>query len=216
MAVNSNWISKLIIDNQFTRIVNLFESYDINDGPWIAGGAIRKLWQGLKWDDADIDIFFKNEKQYSQFCKKINLYKIKYINYSEIRLTSLKPAPLVSEFKSNNASTFTIVGIPDVNYAIKVQAICKEFYNSAEELFEDFDWTVCQLVSDGTTIWAPPLTVNDLSKRNLVLSPTTKRKIKIGRLIKYSAYGYKIDDAIMVDILSDVVGGITESIDDDY
>ena len=221
MAVNSNWLSKPITDRIFQKIVNKFSNYDIDNGPWIAGGVIRKLWQGLKWDDADIDVFFKNKEQFTHFCKNLDPYlyeKCEFGNLSQPILAglTLKSNPIASSYESSNACTFTLTNLPGVNYAIKIQAIQKDFYNSAEELLEDFDWTVCQLVSDGTTIWAPQHTVIDLSKRNLVLSPTTKRTVKLGRLMKYSAYGFKVSDNIMLDALTSVLDGTLEGINDDY
>lgn len=221
MAVSSNWVSKPVTDTIFTNIVNEFATFDINEGPWIAGGAVRKLWQGLSWNDGDIDIFFKNKEQFIQFSSKLKAraYQDNRAALSALDFDSkfISKNLYINSFDTSNASTFTITGLPWIDRQIKIQGICKQFYNSAENLVEDFDWTVCQIVSDGTTMWASINAVDDLLKHNLVLSSTTKRKIKIGRLIKYSAYGFNINDETMINVLSEIaIGNIESLIDDDY
>ena len=84
--VFNHYIKRPIKDRRFLNIVNTFGQYNIGEGPWIAGGAVRKLWQGVEWDRDDIDVFFSSLTQFEEFSGALkNKYKsYKYNSFPEI------------------------------------------------------------------------------------------------------------------------------------
>jgi len=220
MVVNSNWISKPVTDQKFSKLVNDLAVYDIKQGPWIAGGSVRKLWQGLDWSGEDIDIFFNNRTQIEQFHNhiKYKFIKSKFDLLDEyIQPTNLKKDTDIDVYETSNAVSYTLNNPSEFGEAVKIQAIRRQFYDSAEDLLNDFDWTVCQFVSDGTTMWATPLAERDLAAKNIVLSPTTTRTVKTLRLMKYSAYGFNASDEMMIAALSGIESGnASQDTEDDY
>jgi hypothetical protein len=203
MVVNSNWIRKSIIDTQFKNVIDAIGKFDISDGPWIAGGCARKLWQGTEWRNEDIDIFFKNNHQFEMFIdstkpKKLNIQHFYDILFPDRNTPKCKYS---ISHNTDNAKTFS-VEIEDKNITAnkiyKVQAICRWFPESAEHLFNDFDWTVCQFISDGRHIWATQAAIEGINSNQIILAPTSKREIKATRLMKYLAYGFEADDEMIL------------------
>lgn len=155
---------------------------DINDGPWIAGGAALKWYQGLEVNDSsDIDVFCKNKKQalavIEQFARS---------NYN---------TDIVHE--SDNAITLGILlSSESEDSLLKVQVIRRKFYNSVEDVIGDFDITVCQIATTGNEWVLGNTTAKDIRERNLRMQ-TPIRKGSAQRLLKYWAYGYRPVDGLL-------------------
>lgn len=165
---------RLAIPNKFGKTLSQFLNLNLKTGPCLAGGMLRKLHNSEQPGESDWDIWFASETQFQQAYKKLN---------------ELNSAYKVHE--SDNAVTFIIQD----NTAYKVQIIKKNFYNSAQEVIDNFDFTVTQLVSDGEQIIAGKYTYRDLATKTLRLtSPTMINRPGIfARIVKYVSYGYKID-----------------------
>jgi hypothetical protein len=231
MAENFNQTFRPIKDEQFINIINILGNFDIINGPWIAGGSIRKLWQDIEWQDGDIDIFFNCRNQFLNFTTSLARKLDRNIHYSESTFTSLDNAieyfhspklkianqlTIESTYITDNAQTYTLYGPLADDKAIKIQAICKNFYPSAQNVIFDFDWTICQFVSDGKYMWATPNAIRDIEKNKIVFSDTTTRNIKIPRLMKYIAYGFDPDNELMLKALDYLETGKGCEVDDDY
>jgi len=67
-------VVKELTDRNFIHFINKIGDFDIKNGPWIAGGSVRKAYYGEDWTKQDVDIFFKDENQLSLF--KHNLAKL--------------------------------------------------------------------------------------------------------------------------------------------
>lgn len=222
MVVNSNWICKPVTDILFKTVVKEIANFNIGIGPWIAGGCVRKLWQDIEWRHEDIDIFFKDETQFDRFANKVKTKK----SFADVfNSVNMLPDPRTGkthfsiQHDTNNAKTYSVsVDGINGNNAFKVQAIRKFFPESAIALIEDFDWTICQFVSDGRHMWATPEAIEGITNNHLVLSKTSTRGIKALRLIKYLAYGFEVDDDIVINMLNmlDNTKFRDEVLEDDY
>jgi hypothetical protein len=211
MAENSKWLSKPVNNFEFKRLINGLMPCHIAHGPWIAGGSIRKLWQGVKWKDGDIDFFFKSRVQCANFRQHIDkIFTQKVFN------NDLNDPPLITIFNTYTSDNAASYDISCNNEIIKIQTIFKQFHETAEDMINTFDFTVCQFISDGNTMWATQEAVDDLNSLKLRKTTTTKNKIKIGRALKYTAYGFEPNMELMLPILNSINGNVEEGFDDDY
>jgi hypothetical protein len=211
MVVNSNWICKPVTDIRFKTVVEEIGKFNMTLGPWIAGGSIRKLWQDIEWRHEDIDIFFRNNHQFNVFVDNANTKKSIIDVFCDINDIHIRPDPRTSkchfsvQHDTANAKTYSVsIDGMNGNNTFKVQAIRKFFPESAVALINDFDWNVCQFVSDGKHMWASPEAVDGIATNCIVLSKTSTRSIKSLRLIKYLAYGFDVDDNIFIDMLKNL------------
>ncbi len=149
---------------------------DIDEGPWIAGGACLKWIQNQPVGKySDIDVFCKNEQQAKELIDYIaNHLGLKNHNGYTQKL-----------FESKNATTFSI----DANYNHwKIQVITCNYFNSIQEVIDLFDLSVCQVATTGNEWILGEKTAKDINQRNLRFNKITSAAPK--RLIKYWTYGY--------------------------
>lgn len=148
-------------------------TFDINKGPWIAGGAVRKLVIGEKLGDfSDIDIFFQDRDTFNSYMGKIN-------NYSK---TNKKQVGKV--YSSSMAYTHHL---PKLG---KVQLINKQFYSSPYQLLGGFDYTIIQLVTDGITLMTGEETIEHIDAWVFDINRINKETNAVGRFFKYCILGY--------------------------
>ncbi len=96
-------------------------------GPWLAGGAARKLFYGVEMGKSDLDVFFKDVSQVVAF-KQL----IKQEGATQIGATK-------------NNSTYQLKGM-------NIQLIDGMFYTSQGDVLESFDYHLCQFLCDGIDI----------------------------------------------------------------
>jgi hypothetical protein len=149
---------------------------DIDKGPWIAGGACLKWFQGMPVGKySDIDVFCKNESQANRLIDFIS-------NDLGLKNHSGHALPL---FKTDNATTFSI----EANFNHwKLQIITCNYFNSIQEVIDRFDITVCQVATAGNEWILGEKTAKDINQRILRFNKITNASPK--RLIKYWTYGY--------------------------
>lgn len=253
MAVGSDWVSKPITDKRFINLMGRMGNFDMSAGPWIAGGCIRKLWQGKSWVDEDVDLFFPDRETFKDYVDNlqakyknnmrsyVTLIDQNTLEFNDLELTVIVPArPLTaleeaktrlkpkkvedcphidSVYSSDNAITFSFSGFHTLvgeGSLLKIQAICRDFPPTARHLVNNFDWTVCQFVSDGRYMWAPRAAVKDLEENQIVHNTENTRAIKVPRLMKYLAYGFDVSDEIMMKTIRYLEDGKGREVDDDY
>jgi len=210
--------------------------FNIDNGPWIAGGCVRKLWEGVEWINEDVDIFFSNLKSFDSVIHSFEeKYKRKYDVDEPVSIISffkndlipsispkskVKYYPVIEDMhNTDNAASYRLSGFNKIvgsDKSINLQFISRTFPNSILDLFSDFDWTVCQFVSDGETMWAPPNAIRDLELRKLELIPETTRPITFNRVVKYISYGFDPTDEIMLKMMEFLTTGIELGVEDDY
>jgi hypothetical protein len=169
-------INKYDLNNFLLRQMNDIDETDLmnfikitpslsKDGIWLAGGAIRRTLLGNKKVDSDYDIFFANEQQ-----------KKDYVDL------------LVRDGG-------TITNHNDFNTALnwrdrKVQAIHINYYSSPEEVLDSFDYTICQFLTDGKTLFTGEYSLWDLARKKLAVHKITYPVASTRRMIKYTNQGF--------------------------
>jgi hypothetical protein len=150
---------------QIKGILEALPPLSLKFGPWIAGGAPRRLLQGLSLEDGDVDLFFKDKKSWETFTAALEGYE------------------LVIETK--RAKTFLVNGF-------KVQMINRKFYDCLETVFKDFDFSVCQVATDGQFIACTKQAHIDVMDGLLRFAPqgTIAKRTLIQRMTKYVGHGF--------------------------
>lgn len=149
---------------QIKMIADILPPMDLKKGPWIAGGAARRLLQGESLEKGDIDLFFKDFKSWKHFCDTLEGYEL--------------------VIKTQRATTFLVHGF-------KVQCIKRQFYATLEEVFKDFDFSVCQVATDGFELGATKQAHLDVTDQVLRFAPGGKiaKHTLVQRLSKYVNHG---------------------------
>jgi hypothetical protein len=186
MAPKLETIPDNLNTTELQSVLGKLPDMNIITGPWLAGGAARRILSGEDISKGDMDFFFSNYSQFTEFC---------------FQLVGLG-AEQVS--KTSQAITYK-VAIDSVIY--KVQAINRKYYGSLVQLFEDFDFTVCQIATDGQFYWSGPETMNHITNKVLAISPTgtTNQTNAIRRTIKYTGYGFIPAEGTLLKIVSEAL-----------
>lgn len=178
-------------------VVNLITP-NLETGPWIAGGAPLRWFQGLPMEKGDIDVWCASDEQYAWLTKKIK-------DYGANERIDTKNAVTYSW-------SFLNIDEPTATKEFKIQ-LCKQQFDSAEQLISCFDFSVCQIATDGDRFVVGEMTVPDIASKTLRI--VSKRPDLLKRIVKYSAYGYTLPAAEFNEYLeSDGVVWNAES--DDY
>jgi hypothetical protein len=145
---------------------------DIKRGPWIAGGACLRWYQGLPVGENDIDVFCANAKQAADVIENIKSY-----------------GRYTVKFESENAVTLEHRN-KDYQGRWTIQIITRRYFSSLEEVINNFDITVCEVGTAGNEWQLGPFTARDIRERNLRFKlPLQPDALK--RLTKYWTYGYR-------------------------
>lgn len=173
-------------------VLDMLPPLNIISGPCIAGGAARRVYQGLPLQDADIDVFFFSYSQLAE-AKKFLLE----------RGANLK-------HESKAAWSFT-VPVQDIEY--KIQLIRRRTYGNSEDLIKDFDFTVCQIVTDGEHFIHAKETFPDIDEKKLRLAPEGRvAPVNIARrAVKYLNYGFTPVDGVMEKVISEGLKAVSYS-----
>jgi hypothetical protein len=146
---------------------------DINRGPWVAGGACLRWFQGQPVGESDIDVFCANAKQAADVIESIKSYG----RYSV-------------KFESENAVTIDYWSKEDYNKRWTIQIITRRYFSSLEEVITNFDISVCEVGTGGNEWKLGPFTAYDIREKNLRFKlPLQPDALK--RLVKYWTYGYR-------------------------
>lgn len=193
-------LSKEIFDRDILALSNMVGGLSMESGPWIAGGCARRLWYGLPWKASDVDLFFPDQASFDDACSLLETLHIKTdVIHADGYSTSLlqTKGPTVTE----NAKTYLVqIGKIYPNIAT-VQVVCKQWPATVDDLFDNFDLTVCKFASDGRTVVAKPIAVDDCQSMTLRSEPDSNLMPLAGRIVKYSIYGFEPSREIMFNIL---------------
>lgn len=169
---------------------------DIKKGPWIAGGACLRWYQGLPVGENDIDIFCRSPKQVQEVIERIKSYG----RYS-------------TKHESDNALTLSYHNKDSKYWTLQV--IKRKHFNDMQEVIDNFDITVCQVGTDGNYWALGNNTAKDIRERNLRMNrPLQPDAAK--RLLKYWTYGYRPVEGLLEDIRNNPEATKEFLIDGDY
>ncbi len=147
------------------------------EGPWLAGGAVRRFLQGKELD-SDFDFFFKTEEQRKSF------------------EANFKATDVVS--KNDFNTTYLVDGL-------KVQAIHIKYFNDVSNLLNSFDFSLCKFVFDGSRIHAGQWALWDVANNKLVPENITYATSSLRRVLKYTSQGYTVCNGGLATILQQVI-----------
>lgn len=147
-------------------------SPNLEKGPWIAGGACLRWYQGQPVGESDIDVFCANMMQAQAVIDRIKSY-----------------GRFTVKHESENAIT---IDYSETGWANKwtIQIIVRRFFANIAEVIDSFDITVCEIGTAGNSWAVGPTTARDIREKNLrfklPLQPDAPK-----RLTKYWTYGYR-------------------------
>jgi hypothetical protein len=171
---------------------------DMKNGPWIAGGAALRWWQGQPVGDSDIDVFCANAKQAADIVERIKEY-----------------GRWTRKFESDNAITLGYWSKKDVSKIWTIQIIKRRYFNNLQEVIDSFDMTVCEIGTGGNEWLLNKHTAKDIRERNLRMKhPLQPDALK--RLVKYWTYGYRPVEGVLEDVQNNPIGKWEFALDEDY
>lgn len=142
------------------------------NGPWIAGGAVRRWYTGIP-QEGDADFFFANDEQYKMFCKELE-------QITEVPSTT------------NKFNTTFRLRVDDF-WSVDIQAIQYKYFPNVYQLLNGFDLTVSQMAFDGQYIHTFQRTIDDNEKRQIKFHKITCGILSMMRIGKHMKQGYHID-----------------------
>lgn len=153
-----------------------------NHSCYIAGGAITSIFTGNPIND--FDIYFRSRKDYYEFFNNL---------YNTITLV----------YCSHNALSFIVNDGREESKNTVYQAVCTGYYKNAEEIFNDFDYTVNMGAYDcetGEFVFDDRFMI-DNARRALVFNSNTKYPVGSAlRMLKYKDKGYTISKSNMLKV----------------
>jgi hypothetical protein len=143
------------------------------DGPWIAGGAPLRWWQGKLVGQSDIDIFCRDSIQAQEVIDRIKSY-----------------GRWSTKFESDNATTLSYWPVNKFSQQWTLQIIKRKHFKSLEEVIQGFDLTVCEIGTCGKEWVLGEFTARDIQNKVINFkAPLQPDAVK--RLVKYWVYGYR-------------------------
>jgi hypothetical protein len=191
----------------------LYELVYYKDHCWIGGGTPLNWYLGRPCD-SDIDLFFRGQRVFDRLNDKLTSHYEQ--NHKSWIWTPNQKWSVSERYVTDNAVSYELVSRSSaeaVGRNYKVQLIKRQFYETTESVIDDFDITVCQIVTDGKRVWTGEHFARDVADRRLRFHKLTPGSAK--RLVKYWVYGYQPTDAdiAMVNSAQDLVWKATQ---DDY
>lgn len=169
-------------------------------GPWIAGGACLRWYQGHPIGDSDIDVFCKNAKQAQDLIDIIKSYGRYTVKHTSENATTL-----------NYFAKDTSAGVQ----CWVIQIITKRYYADMQEIVDNFDLSVCQVATAGNEWLIGEHTARDIREKNLRMRmPLMPDALK--RLLKYWTYGYRPVDNLVQEIINNPDGNWKFNPGEDY
>ncbi len=168
------------------KIIASLVELDMNTGPWLAGGQVRRVISDLPLTQGDWDIWCADKDQFNRIFEKIkSTYNTRLVFSSQNAITF---EVWIRDEKTNEAGTY------------KIQLIKRIFFDTPESVLDSFDITICQLLTDGYTIKYGLTTKEDLENNRIRLvdpSYDISTKGMFHRILKYVAYGFKPDQELV-------------------
>ncbi len=151
------------------------------DGPWLAGGAVRRTLLGEDIT-SDFDYFFHDEDQLSAFTTQVE----------SLGLVKLR----------ENAHNISFRGkIGGEGLDRDVQAIKMSYYENAEAVIDTFDFTICQFAFDGETLTCGDCALWDLGRKRLAVHKITYPVASVRRMLKYGRQGFVVCNGAITELL---------------
>lgn len=163
-----------------TELIDSFK-LDILHGPWIAGGAAISLYTKQVINDVDVYVTHRQQQR-----------DLEQLFVDEHFIT----------YKSENALTARAELVKGEVH--KVQLIRKGLYQKIEDVFATFDFSVCQIATDGRgNFVATPHALADLGTKRLRVTHFNPDSF-MSRWAKYTMYGFELPTEEFSDYVSKI------------
>lgn len=143
----------------------LDELKEANITCWLAGGALRDYFAGVKVK-TDYDLFFPNETEYEK--AKMHFH----VKGCDVKWESDNGMKLV--------------------YGGKTFDLVKKFFATPQETIDAFDFTVSMFAVDAQTVYYGETTFIDLAKRQLMINKITYPASTMSRAFRYYKKGFSM------------------------
>lgn len=151
------------------------------EGPWIAGGALRRTLLQQE-PDSDFDFFFRTADQLAEFTAVLDRMGMEKIRETEHHV----------HYRGR---------VGDSAIPIDVQCIRFAFYADAMAVIDSFDFTICQFAFDGTNLTTGDYSLWDLGRRRLAVHKITFPVSSMRRVLKYGSQGFKACNGCLATLL---------------
>lgn len=152
---------------------------DMKKGPWIAGGAVMRWYEGKPVGSSDIDVFCHDAKQADAVIARVK-----------------QTGRCAIAHESDNAVTLKYWAdgmLPESAWTIQI--IRRDFFKDAQSVIDRFDISVCKILTDGYKVALGEYTARDLRSKTLRMNMPL-RNDAAKRYIKYLTYGYRPIDGL--------------------
>lgn len=144
---------------------------------WLAGGAVRRAITGEQMEDADYDLFFWDEARMDavqEVAENRDRYDVVYV--------------------CDEGELVTIKDRQSLPVDMTIQLIGIDFFDSATDVIESFDFTISMAVVDGDEVLTTEQAIEDMADRTLRINKVTYPVATARRFGKYRDQGYQLDD----------------------
>ena len=179
-------------DHPIKRLLNLIKP-NMELGPWIAGGAGLRWYQGLTTGSSDIDVWFRNRIQFEQVFNTLTSYVKHFALVCKTENAVTLRFTIPAEDKSTDQ--------PYPDY-FDIQLISKKFFSSPEDIINYFDFTICQVVTDGDQVMIGPRTHYDIKHKILRFNGDVNSTLAVRRFTKYLCRGYRPVDGMVAEMMA--------------
>lgn len=172
-----------------------------SNGPWLGGGALRRLLSGTDIFGSDFDFFFASKEQMDDFEKELvdNCLQVESVHKTKNAITYKGKIKLENE--SDCERKDIIIQLININY-----------YNKVDDLLDSFDFTICQFAWDGKNLHCGEYSLWDLARKKLAVHKITYPVASVRRMIKYTKQDFYACSGCIKKILETVASN-PESID---
>lgn len=152
-------------------------------GPWLAGGALRRMLSA-KPQDSDFDFFFRDADQLLAFIEGLE----------GSGLTKVRETAHHVHYRGHLAAA---------RRDVDIQCIRFRYYADAAEVIDSFDYTICQFAYDGETLTCGDFSLWDLGRKRLAINRITYPVSTMRRLLKYTKQGFTACGGCLASILTE-------------
>ena len=179
-----------MIDNCDTDMLKRLK-LNLHNGPWLAGNLARKFYLGEDTGYSDWDIWFKYDHQRRSIGEMLSNIQGFFLMYDTKNADTYKYNSVGGMFYGASD------GLPMGDKEHTIQLIKKNFAPTPEDIIKNFDFTVCQVITDGKTFILNDQTRKDIETKTLRLNRESPYPIStqslVQRVIKYMVYGFTPD-----------------------
>lgn len=158
----------------------------IPKGAWIAGGFLRALVANEDDSGGDIDFFFHTEEAFNQMLDLIKYPTAKPGAEKAFGYYALPEYEAIEKLRIVDCESL-------ISTRPNIQLVRLYWFDSPEHVIDSFDFTVCQFITDGETLWFNPQSFDDIATKTIrEHRPTNDAIATLNRILKYQRKGYKI------------------------